>query len=43
MTRLIPLSVFVLVAAIAPALAQESGDIAAPHQMEAVIVLPDNA
>ncbi|MFN5828608.1 MAG: DUF305 domain-containing protein [Rhodobacterales bacterium] len=43
MTRLIPLSVFVLVAAIAPALAQESGDIAAPHQMEALIMLPDSA
>ena len=43
MTRLIPLSVFVLVAAIAPALAQESGDMAAPHQMEAVIILPDSA
>ena len=43
MTRLIPLSVFVLVAAIAPALAQESSDLAAPHQMEALILLPDSA
>ena len=43
MTRLIPSSVFVLVAAIAPALAQESSDLAAPHQMEALILLPDSA
>jgi uncharacterized protein (DUF305 family) len=43
MTRLIPSSVLVLVAAITPALAQESGDLAAPHQMEAVIMLPDSA
>ena len=42
MTRLIPSSVLVLVAAITPALAQESGDLAAPHQMEAVILLPDS-